>query len=63
MSALQEVDGVKDKKDATSVKEGYLYKQGGDITGNWKKRYFVLTSTEFKYYKVSPACLEPLAVI
>ncbi|KAJ3436326.1 sesquipedalian [Anaeramoeba flamelloides] len=37
-------------KDPTIIKEGFLKKQGGTIK-NWKKRWFILTDTNFFYYK------------
>jgi hypothetical protein len=52
------------KKDSTSIREGYLYKQGGKVA-NWKYRYMVLGPQDLCYYKnildVRPAGIVLLA--
>lgn len=38
------------KKDSASIREGYLFKQGGKVA-NWKYRYVVLGTQDLCYYK------------
>jgi hypothetical protein len=44
-----------------NTKQGYLYKQGGQVR-NWKKRYFVLHKLSLRYY-ISPSDQSPLGEI
>lgn len=36
-----------------TVKDGWMFKQGGRVK-TWKKRFFILKDTTLAYYEVAP---------
>jgi hypothetical protein len=36
---------------------GYLMKEGNNLVKDWKKRWFVFTQMELRYYKKEGVCL------
>jgi len=62
LTALKPLCSVNLQAEKESLREGFLTKQGGTIK-TWKKRWCVLTTTSFAYYKDVTQLTEPIDVL